>query len=260
MHGLLDRVIGLVGRDLACHVVFWEERAYWQSRNRAARVQKERQDRLGLGWANHDHHTFRCSRQHFVDLMRALEKLGFERRERYYTGAQAGWGAQILEQPVEGIVAFCDVDLEPHETEIDFSRQPLPPSKRLGTIGLWVGLHGESFLQAGMHHLECRFDYELLREQLDALDVKTMKPFSDFPFLKQAFTEGERWPVDRERAEKLRRDGLITEQQFNQFINEGAIGSHLENLQRKGGFKGFNQKSVSVIIKATDPRAQVVHA
>ncbi len=253
---LLDKVIGLVGRDIACHVVFAEERAYWQSRNRAARVQKERQDRLGLGWANHDHHTFRCSRAHFVDLMRALEKLGFERRERYYAGAQAGWGAQILEQPVEGIVTFCDVDLEPHETEIDFSRLPLPPSKKLGTIGLWVGLHGESFLEAGLHHLECRFDHELLREQLSVLDVKTMNPFSDFPFLKQAFTEGERWPVRPERAERLLRDGLIDEKQFRQFTNEGAIGSHLENLQRKGGFKGFNQKSVSVIITATDPRLQ----
>ena len=255
---LLDKIIGLVGRDIACHVVFAEERAYWQSRNRAARVQKERQDRLGLGWANHDHHTFRCSRAHFVDLMRALEKLGFERRERYYAGAQAGWGAQILEQPVEGIVAFCDVDLEPHETEIDFSRQPLPPSKKLGTIGLWIGLHGESFIDAGLHHLECRFDHELLREQLDALDVKTMKPFSDFPFLKQAFTEGERWPVRPERAERLLREGWIDEKQFKQFTNEGAIGSHLENLQRKGGFKGFNQKSVSVIISATDPRLQAV--
>ncbi|HEU0011191.1 MAG TPA: hypothetical protein VFT34_15340, partial [Verrucomicrobiae bacterium] len=165
-------------------------------------------------------------------------------------------GAQILEHLVEGIVAFCDVDLEPHETEIDFSRQPLPASKKLGTIGLWVGLHGESFLEAGLHHLECRFDHELLREQLGALEVKTMNPFSDFPFLKQAFTEGERWPVRRERAERLLREGWIDEKQFQQFKNEGAIGSHLENLQRKGGFKGFNQKSVSVIITATDPRLQ----
>ena len=186
--------------------------------------------------------------------MTALEKLGFERRERYYAGAQAGWGAQILEQPVEGIVAFCDVDLQPEETEIDFSRKALPPSKRLGTIGLWVGLHGESFLDAGLHHLECRFDYQLLRDQLAAVNVNTMKPFSDLPFLKQAFTEGEKWPVRRERAERLRRSGLIDESQFNQFIAEGAIGSHLENLQRKGGFKGFNQKSVSAIIRATDPR------
>lgn len=253
-HVLLDRVIALAGRDLACHIVFAEERAYWERRNRAAQIQKRRQDRLGLGWANHDHHTFRCSRPHFVDLMRILEKLGFERRERYYAGAQAGWGAQILEHPVEPIVAFCDVDLEPDETEIDFSRQVLPPSKKLGTIGLWVGLHGESILDAGMHHLECRFDHNLLREQLATEGVVTMKPFSDLPFLKQAFTEGEPWRVRRDRAERLRRVGLIDEKQFNQFVSEGAIGSHLENLQRKGGFKGFNQKSVSVIIEATDPR------
>jgi len=253
---ILDRVIDLVGRDVACSIVFEQERAYWESRNHAGQVQKARQDKLGLGWANHDHHTFRSSREHFVDLMQALEKLGFERRERYYAGAQAGWGAQILEQPVEGIVAFCDVDLEPHETEIDFSRQKLPPSSRLGTIGLWVGLHGESLLEAGMHHLECRFDYGLLREQLAELNVNTMKPFSDFPFLKQAFTEGERWPVRKERLERLRSRGLIDQSQFDQFTREGAIGSHLENLQRKGGFKGFNQKSVSVIIQATDPRVQ----
>jgi hypothetical protein len=255
-HAILDRLIELVGPDLACHAVFSEERRHWQLRNRAAQIQKARQDKLGLGWANHDHHTFRCSREHFIDLMRVLEKLGFERRERYHTGAQAGWGAQILEQPVEGIVAFCDVDLEPHETEIDFSRQPLPPAKKLGTIGLWVGLHGESLLEAGMHHLECRFDYELLREQLATEGVNTMKPFSDFAFLKQAFTEGERWPVRRERAERLLRQELIDEKQFNQFVSDGAIGSHLENLQRKGGFKGFNQKAVSVIIQATDPRLQ----
>lgn len=255
-HGLIDELVRLVGRDLACHVVFAEERLYWERRNRAGQVQKRRQDALGLGWSNHDHHTFRASRQHFVDLMKALEKLGFERRERYYAGAQAGWGAQILEQPVEGIVAFCDVDLEPEETEIDFSRRPLPPSKRLGTIGLWVGLHGESFLEAGMHHLECRFDYALLREQLAAQNVTTMNPFSDFPFLKQAFTEGERWPVQHDRAERLLKAGLIDQAQFDKFMKEGAIGSHLENLQRKGGFKGFNQKSVSVIIQATDPRTQ----
>jgi hypothetical protein len=253
---LLDRVIKLVGRDLACHVVFEAEREYWQRRNQAAQIQKARQDRLGLGWANHDHHTFRCSRQHFVNLMAALEKLGFERRERFYAGHEAGWGAQVLEHPVEGIVTFCDVDLEPEETEIDFSRRPLPPSKRLGTIGLWVGLHGESFLEAGLHHLECRFDHSLLREQLAAAGVNTMKPFSDFPFLKQAFTAGERWPVRRERAERLRQAGLIDQTQFDRFVAEGAIGSHLENLQRKGGFKGFNQRSVSVIIGATDPRKQ----
>src|SRR5439155_12509528 len=112
----------------------------------------------------------------------------------------------------------------PEETDIDFSRQALPTPTKAGTIGLWVGLHGESFLSAGMHHLECRFDYNLLREQLAAEGVGTMKPFSDFPFLKQAFTEGERWPVRGERAERLLHAGLIDENQFRQFLREGAIG------------------------------------
>ena len=253
----LQQVIDLVGRDLACHLVFEEERNYWQKRNRAGIEQKRRQDSLGLGWANHDHHTFRSSRKHFVDLMKAWDMLGFHRRERYYAGAQAGWGAQITEQPIEGITVFNDVDLYSDETEIDFSTKPLPPEeKKLRTVGLWVGLHGESFLDAGMHHLECRFDYELLREQLAAAHIKTMAPFSDFPFLKQAFTQGERWVVRPERITRLRLRGLLTDEQAQKFSREGAIGSHLENLQRKGGFKGFNQKSVSVIIELTDPRKQ----
>ena len=50
-----------------------------------------------------------------------------------------------------------------------------------------------------------------------------------------------------------------TRDQFDQFLKEGALGSHLENLQRHGGFKGFNQKSVSVVIQATDPRLQHSH-
>lgn len=256
---LIDELVAMIGRDLACHVVFAGERIFWQRRNRAARVQKARQDALGLGWGNHDHHTFRSSRAQFLHLMQAMEKLGFERRERYYAGEQAGWGAQIMEQPVEGIVVFCDVDLMPQETKIDFSREPLTSASKLGTIGLWIGLHGESFLDAGMHHLEARFDHALCRDQLASLGINTMKPFSDFEFLKQAFTEGERWPVRRERAQRLLDGGLIDRGQYEKFTAEGAIGSHLENLQRRGGFKGFNQQSVSAIIAAVDPRKQAGH-
>ena len=107
-----------------------------------------------------------------------------------------------------------------------------------------------------MHHLEARFDFSLLRDQLASEGVNTMKPFSDFAFLKQAFTEGERWPVRARRAERLRAGGSITDAQFDEFMKNGAIGSHLENLQRWGGFKGFNQDAVSVIIAETDPRKQ----
>lgn len=251
--------IARVGRDVACELFFAEERAFWELRNTAARVQKRRQDLLGLGWGNHDHHTYRSSRERFADLTRFLLNFGFEKRERYYAGAEAGWGAQISEHAVTGITVFADVDLMPEETAVDFSTHPLPAAPRLRTVGLWCGLHGDSFLQAGMHHLEARFDFTALRDQLERdHGVKTMKPFSDFPFLKQAFTEGERWRVDPVRVQTLQERKLITPEQAESFIRDGAIGSHLENLQRRGGFKGFNQKSVSVIIAATDPRQQQV--
>ena len=125
----------------------------------------------------------------FADLIEFLLRFGFQKRERYYAGAEAGWGAQILEHFTTGITVFADVDLMPEETGIDFSIERLPEAPRLSTVGLWCGLHGDSFLQAGMHHLEARFDFSLLREQLAAEGVTTMKPFSDFVFLKQAFTE-----------------------------------------------------------------------
>jgi len=257
-----ERAVECVGADAACELFFSEERAYWEFRNAAARIQKRRQDGLGLGWANHDHHTFRCSRALFADVIGFFGRLGFQRRERYYAGAEAGWGAQIMEQPVTGIVVFADVDLLPGEVAVDFTTQRLPGAGRLGTVGLWCALHGDSFLQAGMHHLEARFDFPRLRDQLAGEGIGTMKPFSDFPFLRQAFTEGQRWPVDRSRAERILREGLISREQFDAFVNSGAIGSHLENLQRKGGYKGFNQKSVSAIIAATDPRRMLdpVHA
>jgi hypothetical protein len=106
-----------------------------------------------------------------------------------------------------------------------------------------------------MHHLEARFDFALVREQFETLQIAGMPPFSDFDFLKQAFTEGERWPVRPKRIDQLLASGFITREQAERFLAEGALGSHLETLQRRGGFKGFNQKSVSAIIAATDPRA-----
>ena len=35
---------------------------------------------------------------------------------------------------------------------------------------------------------------------------------------------------------------------------QGALGSHLEILQRDEGYKGFNQTGINEIIKSTDPR------
>jgi hypothetical protein len=105
-----------------------------------------------------------------------------------------------------------------------------------------------------MHHLECQFDFDAVRPQLAALGVETMKPFTDWAHLKQAFTKGEVWPVTPQRIEAALAEGYITSEQADQFRREGALGSHLEILERNDGFKGFNQTGISEIITRTDPR------
>jgi hypothetical protein len=251
---LAEEVINLVGEDVAAWVSLDCERQYWQSRNTAGQIQKNRQDRLGMGWANHDHHTFRSSRRHFTQLVRLFEMLGFHCRERFYAGEEAGWGAQVMENPRCRLVLFLDVDLAPQDIEIDFAHNPLPELHSLGTIGLWCALHGDSILKSGMHHLEAQFLFEDLTKDLAHTGVRMMDPFSNFPYLKQAFTSGEVWHVDSKRVHKLVDGGKITQAQAEKFLAYGAVGSHMENLQRREGYKGFNQKNVSFIIKETDPR------
>jgi len=243
-----------LGTAWACDLFFFAERAYWQSRNRAGQVQYERQNKLGLGWANHDHHTYRSSRRAFRSLIAALEQMGFVCRERFYAGREAGWGAQVLEQSDCRIVIFADVDLSPDEVLCDFAHEPLEERDALGTVGLWCELHGEAFLAAGMHHLECQFDFDAARDQLAAAGIETLAPFTDFPFLRQAFTRGETWPVDPARIARLLTAGRITPEQADRFRRDGAIGSHLEILERNDGYKGFNQTGISDIITRTDPR------
>ncbi len=243
-----------LGTDRSCDLFFATERIYWQRRNRAARVQKARQDQLGLGWANHDHHTYRSSRENFVRLVGLLEQMGFRCRERFYAGREAGWGAQVLFQPATELVVFADVDLSPDEASGDFAHQGLMPHDTLGTIGLWCKLHGDAMLQAGLHHLECQFDFTAAGHQLAAAGVDTMEPFTWLEHLKQAFTTGERWPVAEHRLVLAVESGWITTDEAQQFRTAGAIGSHLEILERNDGYQGFNQTGISDIIRKTDPR------
>ena len=207
----LERVIELAGsRDLACHLIFEVERDYWQSRNRAARVQKARQDRLGLGWANHDHHTFRCSRRFFP---RVIGMFTYARVPASRTVSRRG--ACRLGRPDPRASGHRDRDLRrsrpgPRRGHRGF-RPPGPcptcPGRGLSASGLH--LHGESILEAGMHHLEAQFDFDALRDGLKAeAGIETMAPFSDFPFLRQAFTAGERWPVAQHRADRALATGV----------------------------------------------------
>jgi hypothetical protein len=251
-----QQLVALVGQDMAAWIVLTVERNYWQSRNRAAQIQKNRQDHLGMGWANHDHHTFRSSRAAFKGLVHLFETLGFHCRERFYAGAEAGWGAQVMENSNCGLVLFLDVDVAPEEVGLDYTRETLVPLPTPGTVGLWCALHGDSVFQAGMHHLEAQFYFEDLTTDLADSGIRMMEPFSNFSYLKQAFTEGEKWKVDRIRAQAQVEAGVLSQEQAKAFCQDGVIGSHLENLQRREGYKGFNKKNVSFIIKKTDPRLQ----
>ncbi len=251
---LLENVCTKLSTERVTDAFFRAERMYWERKNKAGQMQKTRQDRFGLGWGNHDHHTYRSSRKNFTRLIKIFETLGFLCREQFFAGEEAGWGAQVLEHPQCNIVLFADVDLQKEEKAEDFSHHGLQQFSHLGTVGLWVELHGESILQAGLHHLAARFDFEKLRSDLKQFNINMMNPFSYFEFLKQAFSEMETWHVDKNRLNAVLENGSVTNTQYENFLRNGAIGSHLENLQRTQGFKGFNQHSVSVIINATDPR------
>lgn len=251
---LIENACNQLRRERVTDAFFRAERLYWERKNRAGQIQKARQDKFGLGWGNHDHHTYRTSRKNFAGLIQIFETLGFVCREQFFAGEEAGWGAQVLEHPQCNMVIFADIDLLKEEKGKDFSHNELQPLSRFGTVGLWVELHGESILEAGLHHLAARFDFERLRADLKKQHINMMNPFSYFEFLKQAFTEAESWDVDQQRLDKLLGKNAITRSQYETFLKSGIIGSHVENLQRNQGFKGFNQRSVSAIIKATDPR------
>jgi hypothetical protein len=246
----------LVGNDRAVEEFFFAEREYYLTRNAAARFQYDQQNEIGIGWANHDHHTYRSSRQTFRALMSLWQEMEFETREKFYAGEEAGWGAQVVEHAACRIILFCDVDMAPEELNIDYVSTDLPERQTLGTIGLWCALHGDSIDLAGLHHLECEFDFAREEKEMIAHGHGVMKPFTDLPMLKQAFTQAELWKVDPTRAQELVRRGAITPELAEQFTTVGAAGSHLEILQRWEGFKGFNKTGVSAIIKETDARKQ----
>jgi len=255
-HQLIEEAIALVGRDRTADEFFLAERNYYLTRNSAARWQLAQQSSLGISWANQDHHTYRSSRASFRSLISLFNTMGFIARERFYAGIEAGWGAQVMEHPISRVVIFADVDIAPEELDIDFANTYLPEREDLGTIGLWCALHTSSIAEAGMHHLECEYDFERANALLNATGHPVMPPFTDLPMLKQAFTVAETWKVAPERAQMLVMNGAITPEQAQKFILQGAAGSHLEILQRWEGFKGFNKTGVSAIIRDTDARKQ----
>ena len=243
-----------VGQTLAAQTFFVCEMDYWRSRNRAGQELKSMLDQVGVGLAAPDHHAFRSSRRLFPQLITFFKTLGFHLREKFYAGGEAGWGAQVVENSDIGMALFLDLDLSAEELDLDFEKEQLEERNELGTVGLWCALHSDSLLAAGTHHMATQSSFDDLTRVMKKRRVKTMDPFSEFPYLRQAFTRGQRWKVCPDRVERLLSKGLVSKEDGEKFRDKGAIGSHLENIQRTEGFKGFNQHQVSVIMRETDPR------
>ncbi|MEM9064350.1 MAG: hypothetical protein AAGB51_02550 [Planctomycetota bacterium] len=219
---VVESAVAELGQDLTCDLFFRTEREYWMRRNAAARAQKARQDRLGLGWANHDHHVYRSSRSCFTDLISVLEAMGMRCRERVHAGDAAGWGAQVLEHPVTGIVVLAETDMDADEAQGGFAHKGFGERDAFGTVGLWCALHGEAILNAGLHRLGCAFDAASLDKH----------------------SETETWPIAENRVVKLLQDRRTTAEQAEVFRTDGAVGSTLEGIQRALGFKGFDGNSL----------------
>lgn len=255
VEGLVDAAVAAIGAHRAC--AFWlaAERAYWMQRCAAGRLQKHRQDAFGLGWVNIDHHTYDSSRAHYRHTIRIFEKLGYERREMLYAGELAGWGSQVLEQPAIGSTIFADVDLAPEELGLDFAQEILPPLTRHRRAGLLSALLGESILEAGLNHVAGLFDQARLRSQLADHGVIMMAPFSDMPHLYQELTAGDWDAVDPKRVDQLEREGHIGADEAEKLRIEGSIVTHLENIERNDGYKGFNREGIDSVLRKLDPRA-----
>jgi len=252
---LVDAAIAELGsQHRACALWLLAEREYWQSRCQAAQIQKARQDAVGVGWANIDHHTYDSSRAYYEHTIAILEKLGYELREMLYAGDMAGWGSQVLEQPVIGSTIFADVDLAPHEVELDFAHEALPPLDKHRRAGILCALHGESILEQGLNHVACFYDQQTMRDQMAERGIRMMPPFSDMPHLYQELTHGDWAAVDPSKVDQLEADGHLPADEAERIRTEGAIITHLENIERNDGYKGFNKPGIDGVLQKLDPR------
>lgn len=254
LQGTFDELLKEISGPRLADAFFRAERQYWLHRNPDGAFQRSRQDRIGLGLSNTDHHTYRCSRERFGRSLKLLRSLGMVRRETFRAGEEAGWGAQVMEHPITGSVVFADVDMGPEESVEDVISGGGKGTDRPGTVGLWVEIHGESVMEAGLHHVAVRSSFLRMRADLKKEGIDSMDPFSDLPHLRQCFTKAARWGLSGMKCRSLADAGIIDRPTFERFLSSGVPGSHMEIIERNFGYKGFNQGAVSDIIRGTDPR------
>jgi hypothetical protein len=234
---VIAAAVGDLGAAWTCDLFMRAEREYWQSRCVAGLLQARRQEMLGLGWSNIDHHGYIASRQHLGQTITIFEDLGYERREVMRTG---DWASQVMEHPVLRSSLTVDGDIGEHQSDSHWPDGPLFPLMWHASAGLWVALHGEGLLEGGLHHLACRFDRGAFTRIMNRENVALMAPSSDRSDFYARMSEGEARPVDPRRVDRLQRSEFITAADAETFRFNGALASHLECVERNNGFKGFD--------------------
>ena len=116
-----------------------------------------------------------------------------------------------MEHPELGICVFADVDLSPEEVAGDFAHERLAPRE--------AARHRRSLVRASRRgvsrrrHAPPRMPVRFRRRPAPARRARasaSMPPFTDYPHLKQAFTEGEIWRVAPSRLERARGARLLS--------------------------------------------------
>jgi hypothetical protein len=82
-----------------------------------------------------------------------------------------------------------------------------------------------------------------------------MVPFTDWPHLYQELTEGDWISVDPVRVDRLEAAGHIDATDAERLRLDGSIVTHLENIERNDGYKGFNREGIDTVLRKLDPRA-----
>ena len=121
-------------------------------------------------------------------------------------------------------------------------RTAAPGGEKLRTIGLWVGLHGESFSMRGCITWSAALITSACASSSPQPMYKTMARFP-ISFSSRRSPRASGGPVRPERITQCcgREISSPTSRRRN-LRTKGAIGSHLENLQRKRRLQGLQPK------------------
>ena len=113
-----------------------------------------------------------------------------------------------MEQPACRVMVFADVDLLPEEVSGDFAHSALPPRDSVGTEAYGANCTVKPCCRPGCVTWKRSSISTPLATNCDLEGVVTMAPFTDFTYLRQAFTQGEIWLIEPSRLAATRAGGF----------------------------------------------------